>query len=158
MNKKKLVIAISLIVIVVAVVVGVICIKSGSNSVSEIDKIVQSDVSLAEKTNKISELTAGKKADCEKMKVQIIETLKSLYKNEVKEYVSDDEMISEFEDYYSDSIEKIESKMDFYNVKNAIEYGSGSYASVDIASDEYNEFATFYDEISEIYNQLKALG
>lgn len=157
MNKKKLSVIITVVVVAIIAVVAIVSMKSADKPKSEIDAIINSEISTVEKTNKISEMTASKKADCDSMKQQIIALLSNLNKEEIT-YKSDDEVSDKFEDYYSDAMDKIESKLEFYEVRNAIEYGSSPHVSITMASDEYNEISAFYNELQEIYNQLSALS
>ncbi|MCM1545187.1 MAG: hypothetical protein NC110_07810, partial [Ruminococcus sp.] len=69
-----------------------------------------------------------------------------------------DEALEKLEDYYSDAMDKIESKLEFYEVRNVFEHGHSPTDSIAMASDEYNEMVSLLDELIEIYNNLKAIG
>ncbi|MCM1363486.1 MAG: hypothetical protein NC122_02300 [Faecalibacterium sp.] len=158
MNKKKSVAIVTVIIVAIIAVAAVVTMKNVSKSSSELDMILNSELTVAEKSNEIGKLADSKKSECEKMKKQISELLADLCKDDVvSNYITADKAVESFDDYYSEAIDKIESKLEFLKNSNAIEYGSGSYASIAIASDEFNEFSSLYDELTDIYNNLKEM-
>lgn len=161
--RKRVLSLIGIVLIVIAAIIIVLTFFSrNQNSISKDEKletiISDMDLSVYDKTKKISDLIAAKEVECDTIKKQIIDAITNQYNSSsliLSDKFSKDDAINSFEKYYESSMDRITQKVDFSKYIYYIEYSSGSYASVEIAASEYKSINDFYIELLDILDQLK---